>query len=189
MVRVPTLFAAVVLLAGTTAAQTVPFAITGVGNGPEGLPLPGQDPRPHNIVGVAPFLGLHTGAGELQTDFANFDPTIGDFGGFTGEFKGKFTFQKRNGSKLVTDYGNTAAGASEAGTFTLTIVGMTGEGAPIVEAFFVAEFVVDPAKSTGQFAGVTGKWAMYAQTGPFVLGGSDSLDYGWVGVGSLTFPR
>lgn len=153
------------------------------------MPLPGQPARPHNIVGIAPFLGLHTGLGEVQTDTAVFDPTIGEVGGFTGEFKGKFTFQKRNGSKLVTDYGNTAKGASTPGTFTLTIVGATTEGAPIVVAFFVAEFVVDPAMSTGQFAGVTGKWTMYAQTGPFVLGSSDSLDYGWVGSGSLTFPR
>lgn len=176
------------LLAGSAAAQTVPFAIAGVGNAPEGLPLPGQPARLHNIVGVAPFLGLHTGLGEVQTDTV-VPADVGEFGGFTGEFKGKFTFRKLNGSKLVTDYGNTAAGASTPGTFTITIVGATLDGAPIVEALFIAEFVVDPAKSTSQFKGATGRWVMYAQTAPFVLGSTDSTDYGWVGAGTLTFPK
>jgi hypothetical protein len=178
---------ALALLVSSAAAQTVPFAITGAGTAPEGLPLPGQDARPHNIVGVAPFLGLHTGEGMvLPYTIDVFDPTAGII---AGEFKGSFNFRKRNGSTLATTYGDTDAGASTPGTYTITITGMTPEGEPIATAFFVAEFVVDPAASTGQFAGVTGKWTMYAQTGPFVLGSSDPLSYGWVGAGSLTFPR
>jgi hypothetical protein len=173
------------LLAGTATAQTLPFAVTGVGQAPDGLPLPGQPARPHNIVGVGTYLGLHTGLGEVRPySIDGMDATT-----ITGEFKGSFTFRKLNGSKLACTYGDTAAGASTPGRYTITIVGATPEGAPIAEAFFVAEFVVDPAKSTGQFKGVTGSWTMYAQTGPFVLGSSDPLDYGWVGAGWLTFPK
>jgi hypothetical protein len=186
MIRSSALLMAV-LIAGTAAAQTVPFAITGAGTGPEGLPLPGQPARPHNIVGLATHLGLHTGAGEVQPyTIDGIDPITGTI---TGKFKGNFTFQKWNGSKLATNYGDTDAGASTPGTYTINIVGMTPEGAPIATAFFVAEFVVDPAVSTGQFAGVTGSWTMYAQTGQFVLGSTDPLNYAWAGAGTLRFPR
>jgi hypothetical protein len=186
MVRKSVLLVAL-LVVGSAAAQTVPFAITGAGKAPEGLPLPGQPARPHNIVGVAPFLGLHTGSGMVQPYSIDvFDP---DNGVIAGEFKGSFTFQKRNGSKLATTYGDTEAGASTAGRYTINIIGMTEDNQPIATAFFVAEFVVDPTASTGQFAGVTGSWTMYAQTAPFVLGSDDSLDYAWAGAGSLTFPR
>jgi hypothetical protein len=176
-----------VLFAGTAVAQTVPFAIAGAGQGPEGLPLPGQPARPHNIVGLAPFLGLHTGLGAVQVD--TIDSIDLEAGVITGKFQGDFTFRKRNGHRLVCDYGNTDAGAAQPGEYTITIVGMTEGGEFIVTAFFVAEFVVNPTASTGLFAGVTGSWVMYAQTGPFVLGSSDSLNYAWVGAGTLTFPR
>jgi hypothetical protein len=173
---------AVLVLAGGAVAQTKPFAIAGVGTGPQGLPFPGQAARPHNIVGVATHLGLHTGAGELLNDsIDSFDPVAGII---TGKFHGTFTFERMNGDKLATTYGS-----STPGTYTITVVGVTEGGDLIVTAFFVAEFVVDPSASTGKFAGVTGSWIMYAQTGPFVLGSTDSLDYGWVGEGTLTFPK
>lgn len=146
--------------------------------------MPGdpQGPRPHNIVGVATHLGLHTGSGEVQTD------TV-DLATLTGDFHGKFTFQKLNGDKLVCDYGNTNAGATVPGTYALTVVGQTDDMEPIVTALFIAEFVVDPDNSTGKYKGVTGSWVMYAQSGPFVLGSSESLNYGWVGAGFLKFPK
>lgn len=178
--------AAVLLLAGGAVAQTKPFAISGVGTGPQGLPLPGQPARPHNIVGVATHLGLHTGAGQVQTDTIDvFDLEAGII---AGKFHGNFTFERKNGDKLVTTYGDTAAGAAEPGEYTITVIGASEAGL-IVTAYFVAEFVVNPTASTGKFAGVRGSWIMYAQTGPFVLGSSDSLDYGWVGEGTLTFPK
>ena len=178
---------AVLVLAGGAVAQTKPFAIAGVGTGPQGLPFPGQPARSHNIVGVATHLGLHTGAGELLND--SIDSFDLEAGVITGKFHGSFTFERMNGDKLVCDYGNTAKGAALPGEYTITVVGVTEGGALIVTAFFVAEFVVDPVQSTGKLKGVTGSWIMYAQTGPFVLGSSDSLDYGWVGEGTLTFPK
>src|SRR5262245_35333173 len=70
----------------TAAAQEKPFKISGAGIGPTGLPLPGQEPRSHWIVGVATHMGLHYGEGTVRTDSAVFDPTIGTLGGFTGQF-------------------------------------------------------------------------------------------------------
>jgi hypothetical protein len=58
---------------------------------------------------------------------------------------------------------------------------------PIVEAAFVAEFVVVPDQSTGKFAGATGSWVMYAYTEPLVLGSDDPIGYWWDGQGKLTF--
>ncbi len=51
------------------------FRISGEGLGPEGLPLPGQPPRPHWIIGHATHLGMHYSAGAVQTDnvFPTFD--------------------------------------------------------------------------------------------------------------------
>lgn len=187
MFRSSSLLVAVLMLAGGAVAQTKPFAIAGVGTGPEGLPFPGQPARPHNIVGVATHLGLHTGAGELVNDSIDSIDLVA--GVITGKFHGNFTFERKNGDKLACTYGDTTAGASTPGTYTLTVVGVTEGGDLIVTAFFVAEFVVNPTASTGKFAGVTGSWVMYAQTGPFVLGSGDSLDYGWVGEGELTFPK
>ena len=178
---------AVVLLVAAAPAQTKPFKISGSGQGTEGLPAPGEPARPHNVTGTATHLGRHTGSGTLQNDTANFDDL--DNGVITGEFHGHFTFEKKNGDKLVCDYGNTDAGTSTPGQYRLVIVGMAESGAPIVRAYFIAEFVVSPTASTGKFAGVTGSWVMYAQTEPFVLGSSDSLDYSWEGEGELSFPQ
>lgn len=186
MVRLPALLVAA-LLAGSAVAQTVPFAITGVGTAPEGLPLPGQPARPHTIVGVATHLGLHTGEGAVQPYTIDaVDPATG---AISGKFKGNFTFVRKNGDKLATTYGDTDAGASTPGTYTITPVGVTADGQPIVTAFFVAEFVVDPAASTGKFAGAKGHWTMYAQTGLFVLGSDDPAGYAWAGAGTLTYSK
>jgi hypothetical protein len=152
------------------------------------LPLPGQDPRSHSSVGVATHLGLYYGDGTVQTDSATFDP---DTGHFTGEFGSgsAYVFTAANGDKLVCWYGRTDHGAKNPGTFDLTIVDVLDNGDLVVEAEFIAEFVVQPNDSTGKFAGVMGSWMMYAKTAPFVLGSSDPLLYSWEGQGSLTFPK
>lgn len=62
------------------------------------------------------------------------------------------------------------------------------DGAPIVVADFIAEFVPQP-ESTGRFAGASGGWIMYAWTEPFVLGSNDPVYYSWEGEGTLTFPK
>ena len=179
-------------------AQVVkPFKIKGSGEGPTGLPIPGQDPRMHWIVGEATHLGRHYGEGSVQTDSAEFDPAtgkiVGEFGSgspfvFVGANGDRPNGDDANGDRLVTWYGRTDRGASEPGTFTLTIVGFLGN-APIVQAAWVAEFVAVPDQSTGKFAGVTGSWIMYAFSEPFVLGSNDPVAYWWEGEGSLTFRK
>jgi len=180
-------------------AQEKPFKVTGSGVGPLGLPLPGQDPRPHSIVGNATHLGRHDGDGFVQTDsaFPEFDAD-GNLIGFTGEFGSgidgdgnpmPFEFRGANGDKLVCMYGRTAFGASQPGTFHLTIVGVAASGSPIVEALFIAEFVPQSNLCTGKFAGVTGSWIMIAQTEPFELGTTDPVFYSWEGKGTLTFAK
>lgn len=185
---VPTLAALFLTVASAQAqAQVVkPFKVKGAGVAPLGLPLPGQDPRPHWIVGEATHLGRHTGEGAVQTDWAAFDPATGKI---VGEFGSgaPFLFVGPNGDRLVTWYGRVAHGASVPGHFEATIVGVTTDGSLIVTAFFVAEFVAQPDESTGTFAGATGSWIMYAQTDPFVLGSEDPIVYSWEGEGALTF--
>ena len=70
-------------------------------------------------------------------------------------------------------------------------IGILPDGTPIllVEALWVADFVVKPALSTGKFAGAKGSWVMYAQSEPFVLGSDDPLLYSWQGEGAITFFR
>ena len=168
-------------------AQVVkPFKITGEGVGPTGLPLPGQAPRPHWIVGEATYLGRHYGEGTVRTDSAVFDPDTGTIVGQFGSGS-PFVFVAANGDRLVTWYGRTDHGASQPGSFVLTIVGVTDQGALIVRAAFIAEFVPVPGESTGRFAGVTGSWIMYAYSEPFVLGSDDPAVYRWHGEGSLAF--
>jgi hypothetical protein len=183
------LLAALALAPTQARAQVVkPFKITGEGVGPTGLPLPGQDPRPHWIVGEATHLGRHDGAGTVQTDSAVVDLAAGVI---TGEFGSgsPFVFKGANGERLVTWYGRTDHGASEPGTFTLTILGATPDGALIVQALWIAEFVAVPEESTGKFTGVTGSWVMIARSEPFVLGTNDPVSYSWEGEGRLTFRR
>jgi hypothetical protein len=181
--------AAVVSLACPAAhAQVEPFKIKGAGVGPFGLPLPGQDPRPHSIVGEATHLGRHTGIGTVQTDTAAFDPATGKIVGEFGSGS-PYVFTGADGDKLVCYYGRTDFGASEPGTFELTIVGVLADGSLVVEAAWIAEFVPQPDDCTGKFAGVTGSWVMYATSEPFVLGSDDPINYSWRGEGSLTFQK
>jgi hypothetical protein len=169
-------------------AQVKPFKITGEGVGPMGLPLPTQDPRPHTIEGTATHLGKHTGKGTVQTDSAIFDPATGTIVGEFGSGSA-FVFTGADGEKLVCWYGRTDHGASKPGNFMLTIVNVTEDGTPVVEAAWVAEFVPVSEECTGKFAGVTGSWIMYAFSEPFVLGSSDPVNYSWHGEGSLTFKK
>jgi hypothetical protein len=183
------LVAVLALACGSAQAQTKPFKITGEGIGPFGLPLPGEEPREHWIVGEATFLGRHFGEGTVETDTAQFDPLTGHI---TGEFGSgsPFVFTAANGDELVCWYGRTDHGASKPGTFDLTIVGVLADGSLLVEALWIAEFVPDSDESTGRFEGVTGGWVMYAwTTEPFVLGSDDPVYYAWEGQGSLTFPK
>jgi hypothetical protein len=168
-------------------AQVVkPFKITGEGVGPTGLPLPGQAPRTHWIIGEATHLGRHYGEGTVRTDSAVFDPTTGTIVGQFGSGS-PFVFAAANGDRLVTWYGRTDHGAGQPGSFVLTIVGVTGQGDLIVQAAWIAEFVPVPGESTGRFAGVTGSWTMYAYSEPFVLGSEEPAAYRWQGEGRLTF--
>lgn len=176
------------LAARDAVAQVVkPFKISGSGVATEGLPFPTQPPRLHTIVGEATHLGRHTGSGSVQIDTAEFDP---DAGTISGEFGGgtEYTFIGANGDELVCWYGRTDHGASQPGHYELTIVDFTAAG-PVVEAVFVAEFVVQGDLSTGKFAGASGSWIMIAVTDPFVLGSSDPADYSWEGEGSITFKK
>ena len=176
------------LAAQDAAAQTTPFAIAGGGVATTGLPLPGQPARTHWSVGLATHLVAYTGTGSIKTDTA-----VPDFaaGIITGEFGSgsPYVFTAANGDKLTTYYGRTDKGAADPGEFKLTIVDVLPDGSLVVEAQFLAEFVVQPALSTGRYAGATGSWTMYAWTGPFVLGSSDPTPYAWVGVGSLKLRR
>lgn len=176
------------LAALTAEAQVKPFKISGEGIAPNGLPLPGEDPRSHGIVGEATHLGRHTGTGTVQTDSAVFDSKENTFLGEFGSGS-PFVFVGANGDKLACYYGRTDFGAKDPGTFELTILDLTEEGDPIVEALWIAEFVVQPEICTGKFAGVTGRWTMYAYSEPFVLGSRDELEYGWFGEGKLLFPK
>jgi hypothetical protein len=166
-------------------AQVKPFKIVGSGIGPEGLPLPGQDPRPHWAVGTATHLGRYYGQGEVQTDTVNFNAD----GTITGEFGSPvpFVFTGANGDDLACFYGNTDEGATNPGTYTLIPIPSLGPG--IYVAVFVAEFVPYDPLCTGKFEGVSGSWIMYAVTAPFVLGSSDPVPYSWEGQGSLTFSK
>jgi hypothetical protein len=164
-------------------AQTQAFTIIGGGVGPQGLPLPGEPPRPHWSIGVGTTLGEYYGYGTVQTDSATFNSN----GTITGEFGsgGPYIFTGANGDKLACYYGRTDYGAQSPGTFLLVPVPEFGEG--WYTAYFVAEFVPYDPLCTGIYSGVTGGWTMYAVSAPFLLGSSEPLAYAWYGTGQLTF--
>jgi hypothetical protein len=180
-----------VLVAGLAAApdtargQEKPFRVVGAGVGPLGLPLPGQDPRPHWAVGQASFLGRYYGEGTVETLTADFDPATGVI---TGNFQSgsPFAFEGANGDVLACDYGHydKATGDAKVGTFTLMPTGNPGE----YVAFWIADFTPTDG-CTGRFRGVRGGWTMYAMSEPFILGSDDPTGYSWEGVGTLTFPK
>ena len=163
-------------------AQAKPFKIVGIGIGPDGLPLPGEAPRPHWAIGTATHLGYYYGQGAVETDTANPQPN----GDITGEFGAAvpFVFTAANGDQLACYYGRTDFGATNPGTFTLVPL---ADGTWV--AFWVAEFVPYLPQCTGKFAGVSGSWIMYAMSDPFVLGSSDPIGYSWEGEGTLTFKQ
>jgi hypothetical protein len=171
-----------------THAQVKAFKISGSGVGPDGLPLPGQDPRMHWIVGNATHLGRHYGEGTVQTDSAALDPSTGKIAGEFGSGS-PFVFVGANGDRLACYYGRTDFGAAKPGSFELTILGDLGGGVLLVQAAWIAEFVAQPDESTGKFAGVTGSWIMYAYSAPFSLGSNDPVYYSWEGSGKLTFSK
>jgi hypothetical protein len=166
-------------------AQTIPFQIIGGGVGPNGLPLPGQDPREHWSVGLATALGFYEGDGEVQT----FTATPQADGTITGLFGSPipYRFVGPSGDVLACYYGRTEFGAKNPGTFQLVPVPKLGSG--VYVAHFFAEFVPFQPDCTGKFQGVTGSWLMYATTEPFVLGSSDPVAYWWTGFGSLTLKK
>lgn len=163
------------------------FKIKGEGVAPTGLPLPGHGRGEHWIIGEASHLGHHFGMGTVQTDTADSQPN----GTITGEFGSgsPFVFEGKHGDRLVVWYGRTDHGASSPGTFVLTIVDVLADGSLVVEADWIAEFVVVTDRCTGRFRGVSGSWIMYASSEPFVLGLTDPVVYGWEGKGRLTFPK
>ena len=162
-------------------AQVKPFKITGAGIGPFGLPLPGEDPRPHCIVGNATHLGKHYGEGTVKTLSAEFHLD----GRITGTFQSgsPFVFTGANGDVLACNYGQKTP--TTPGTFELVPVGPPG----IYVAYWIADFVPVTADCTGKFAGVTGSWVMYAVSEPFLLGSNETLYYSWEGDGELTFKQ
>jgi hypothetical protein len=173
---------ALVLAPSQVIAQVITFKITGGGIAPNGIPLPGEAPRPHWAVGLATDLGFYYGEGEVQTDTATFhsDGTIsGEFGSAV-----PFAFTGANGNTLACYYGRTDHGAKQPGTFTL--VPVPDLGPSVYVAHWVAEFVPYDPDCTGKFEGVSGSWIMYATSEPFVLGSSDPVGYTWEGEGSLT---
>jgi len=176
------LVVALVVGGSTAQAQAKPFHISGTGAGPDGLPFPGQDPRYHWAVGTATHLGKYFGEGSVETETLNIDPETGVITGEFGSGPGGFVFYGANKKDvLATDYGRVEG---DPGTYTLTPVG----GGDYV-AVWVAEFVVDPARSAGKFAGVTGSWTMIAVSEPFNPLIGEPVAYSWEGVGELTFAK
>lgn len=196
------MIAVTALVCPTAEAQVKAFKISGEGESPIGLPLPGQDAREHWVVGTSTHLGLHHGEGKVKTHsaFPHFDGN-GVVTHFTGEFgsgDGGFTFTAANGDKLGCHYGraddseDVEVPSDQPGTFELTVLDAIPSGDPgnpffLVEAIWIAEFVPQPSLCTGRFVGVSGSWTMYAQSEPFVLGSDNQVSFSWQGEGKLTF--
>jgi hypothetical protein len=166
-------------------AQVKPFKVVGAGIAAKGLPTTVNTPAPQWAKGHATDLGKYYAAGNFQ--LLSLDPPT-----LTGTFSSApdVVFTAANGDKLVFTYGVVSNGAKQAGQVTLTPVGKTPQGAPIVTARFVAEFNPVVGSSTGRFAKVTaGSFIMVAQTEPFVFGASDPVGYKWKGAGTLTYGK
>jgi hypothetical protein len=174
---------ALALMQGRAEAQSEPFKITGGGIAPDGLPFPGQPSRSHWSVGVGTHLGKYSGDGYLETDTA----VPHDDGTITGEFgsASPYLLTAANGDVLACYYGRTDHGATTPGTFELVPAPEVGPGYYV--GYFVAQFVPDAANCTGKFAGVKGRWTMYAMTAPFLLGSDQPIAYVWHGEGTLIY--
>jgi hypothetical protein len=163
--------------------KALPFAVTGGGPAPVGLPLAPFVPGPHTATGTASFLGQYTGSGTFVHDLLVINPTTG---AVTANFEGTFTFVAANGDKLVTHYGT---------GFTGKLTGqMSADGTAVVGVQFDAIFTIDGAQSTGQFAGASGSWRMIAHAASISLislvpGYSAPFDYTWTGGGTITFAK
>jgi hypothetical protein len=157
-----------------------PFAITGGGPAPQGLPLAPHVLAPHSATGVASFLGSYTGSGTFEQEALAISPT----GDVTLNFQGTFTFVAANGDKLVTHYGT---------GFTGKLTGhLSADGTAVVGVQFDAIFTVDGAQSTGRFAGASGSWRMIAHADSVSLvstvpGFTAPFDYTWTGGGTIVF--
>ena len=163
-------------------AQVVPFKVKGGGFATKGLALTPGVPSPHWAIGEATGLGRYFGAGNVQL-LGFTSPTTANFSSY-----GPFIFVGANGDHLAFTYGDVTNGASQPGNVTLTVLGVTANGTPIVTATFVAEFNPIPALCTGRFQNVTGgSFIMTAVTAPFVLGSTTPTAYVWAGSGSIKF--
>ena len=171
--------ALIVLVSSQAQAQVVkPFKINGEGTA-DYIPVVPFVPVHHNATGEATELGHYHGNGFYQLL------------GFTGPTSGifdsavPFIFVAANGDELAFTYGDMTNGAAEAGQVSLY---PAGKG--LVFAVWVAEFNPVPALCTGRFANViTGSFIMIAVSDPFVLGGSDPVDYSWSGQGTITYSK
>src|SRR5262245_26006703 len=107
MLSLVALIAGLAMATAPAHAQVVkPFKITGEGVRPSGLPLPGQPPRMHWIVGEATHLGRHYGEGTVQTHSVDvFDLEAGVIAGKFGSGS-PFIFTGANGDQLACDYGD-----------------------------------------------------------------------------------
>ena len=175
-----------VTLAGAAKKTSVtkPFKVSGGGIAPEGLRPPGEVTT-HLIDGTATHLGRHSGEGNF--DILSLDFTSPTTLGGTFASHDPCVFIAANGDELVCYYGREDKGAEEVGEIEITILDITEDGF-LVDAFFIAEFVVQP-ESTGRFAGGSGSWIMYAQTEPFILGSSEPVAYTWEGEGAITIAK
>jgi hypothetical protein len=179
-------------------AQAQPFQMAGWGMAPEGISL--AEPKPHWSVGGGNILGPHTGQGSIKIispPVPGFD-SKGNLVSLTANFTSGpatgYTFVTRNGN-LATDYGVGPSVAGVPGVVVLRV--LRNEGATLlVRAHFLANFEIDPNKSTGRFQGCSGRWLMDAKsTRPFRLnlatGTSEPFRYIWrsrPGTGTLICP-
>ena len=112
--------AAIASVVAPSVATAKPFFVAGTGVAPRSIPLPGENPRPHLILGIASNpLGLHTGRGAVRTLSVD-EVTPASISG-TFESGAPFVFRALNGDRFVTHYGRTDKGADEVGTYTLKI--------------------------------------------------------------------
>jgi len=167
-------------------AQNMPFQMAGLGDAPEGISL--SEAKPHTSIGGGNVLGPHEGAGSFEIlagPFPSFD-SKGNLVSLSATFTSGptgYNFTSREGT-LATDYGVGPSGSTFApGNVFLKVLDVEGPIA-LVSAQFFANFEIDPAESTGKFAGWSGRWLMDAKsTRPFRLnlltGTSEPFRYIW----------